>query len=464
MGNVVHKSLAVIHDGILVNTHTPFTSVRLLSAACCALLGLASISSGAVGTILLVVSNAASLDSQESAKRTLFQSWGYTVTTISDSATQAQFDAAALAASVVYVSETVSSGNVSTKLTNTPVGVVNEESALSDEFGMSASMTTMTTNQVNITNGSHYITSTIGTGTKTFANVGQPVRYMSGALGGFTTLGQQVGSSNPTFAVMERGDALTPSGTCAGRRVYLPFGNTGFDFNNLTTDGQTIVKRSIEWCMLPIAHWKLDDASGSVATDSQGGFNGTISGCSWTTGRIAGGLRLNGSTDYVQIANHYQFQVTHALTVAGWVKAVAWSSSADVSTILRKGDTTPMNWALSVTDGAVEFVLDHYDASTYHGNTVLPLNTWVHVAGVWDGVNAHIYVNGVSDATPFAKAAPIGTDTRPIFLGGRTGSTDVTEGVVDDVRFYNRPLTAAEIADLAKAVPKVVSWQQVAPQ
>ena len=438
-----------------------FAVAASLSLMACPALG--QTSNGA--TILLVVTNSASLDSQESAKKTLFESWGYTVTTISESATQAQFDTAALASSAIYISESVSSANVGTKLTNTPVGVVCEEAALSDEFGMSASMSTFTSSQINITSSSHYITSTLGTGTKSFATIGQPVRCLSGAFGSFTTLGQQVSTTNPTLAIMERGATLTPSGTAAGRRVYLPFGNTGFNINQLTTDGQTILKRSIEWCILPIAHYKLDDGSGTVVTDSQSGFNGTRSGATWAAiGRIGGGLTFNGTTDYVEIPNNSQFQVTNALSITGWVRAVAWSSGADVSTILRKGDTTPMNWALSVTNGRVEFVLDHYDASTYTGNTTLSLNTWVHVAGTWDGTNARIYVNGVADASALAKAAPIGTDTRAVYLGGRIGSTDITEGTLDDVRFYNRPLTPGEIAALAKATPRVTSWSQVAPQ
>jgi len=50
------------------------------------------------------------------------------------------------------------------------------------------------------------------------------------------------------------------------------------------------MKRSIEWCLLSVAHYPLDNASGTTATDSIGARNGTLSGAVWATGNIAGGL------------------------------------------------------------------------------------------------------------------------------------------------------------------------------
>lgn len=420
------------------------------------------------GTVLLVVLNASSLDAQESAKRSLIQGWGYTVTTISETATQAQFDAACNAASCVYISETVNSGNVGTKLTNATLGVVIEEAALSDEFGLSASMTGITTNQITITNASHYITSTLGTGTFTLFSANQPLRYLSGSLGGITTLGVQPSTSNPTLAVVERGATLTPSGAAAGRRVYLPFGNTGMDITQLSSAGQTIMKRSVEWCILPVAWYKLDDASGLTAADAVAGRNGTLgNGPVWTAaGRIGGGLRFDGVDDYVAIANASAFQVTSAMSICGWIKQTgAWPTGSNVCTILRKGDACNVNWQLCIYNGAVSMVLDSCeDASPFYGTTTLPLNTWVHVAGTWDGATVRLYVNGVSNMTPAARAAPIGTDARDVYLGGRIGATDITTGTVDDVRFYNRALTAAEVAAIAAGgKPTVTGWTAVQP-
>ncbi len=417
---------------------------------------------GSGATVLLVVTDAANLDPQESAKRTLFQGWGYLVTTISDTATQAEFDAAARTASVAYISETVLSGNVGTKLTAATIGVVIEESALSDEFGIAASMTTLTSASVTITNTTHYITSAFAAGDRTLFTAGQPVRYLTGALGGYTQLATAGGF--PAMAVMERGATLTPSGSAAGRRVYLPFGNTGLNINQLTTDGQTLLKRSIEWCLRPTAHYTLDEGSGSTVTDANGGLNGTRFGAAWTGGRAGGALQFDGLNDYVQVPSSARFQVTRAFSAAGWIKASIWPTDTNwASVILRKGDANPCNWQVCVVAGKAAMVFDDYDTYGLFGATTLSLNQWHHVAGTWDGVTARVYVNGVIDGS-WARAAPIGIDTRPVFLGGRSGATDITSGPVDDVRFYERALTAGEVASLAAGgKPRVTAWAEVAP-
>ncbi|MGH7293152.1 MAG: LamG domain-containing protein, partial [Myxococcota bacterium] len=309
-----------------------------------------------------------------------------------------------------------------------------------------------------------YITSTFALGTLSLFSAGQPVRYLSGTQGGYTALGTQVSSSNVTLAIMERGDTLTPTGTAAGRRVYLPWGNTGVNINQLSASGTTMLKRSIEWSLLPVSHWKCDEGSGSVVSDWIGGRTGTCSGPSWTTGKLAGALQYNGTTDYVSVADHGAFHVTSTMTITGWVRGTAWPSDPDwACTILRKGDVNPNNWELCIGLGKVAFVLDDYDAYAIRGNTTLPLNTWCHAAATWDGSKVRLYLNGVLDNTPYTRAAPIGTDTRNVYIGGRTGSTDIFPGRVDDVRFYNRCLTAAEIAALAKTSPTVMTWQEVSP-
>ena len=54
-----------------------------------------------------------------------------------------------------------------------------------------------------------------------------------------------------------------------------------------------------------VAHWKLDETSGTVAKDASGnGYDGTlIGGTTWVTGTIRGALEVNGSTGYVDFGN-----------------------------------------------------------------------------------------------------------------------------------------------------------------
>lgn len=423
-------------------------------------------SSVLAGTVLLVVGNSGALTTTEQAKKTLLEGWGHTVALISDSANQAAFDAAVLTSSVAYISETSNEANVSTKLKGATIGVVCDEGGLCDEMGISTSSGNANTTVITITNNTHYITSGLSLGVLTIATNNSKLWNASGTLGGYTALATLSGS--PTMVVMERAASLAGGGTAAGRRVFLPWrgGSGAFTFeSDINASGQMLLKRSIEWCLMPVAQYALDDAAGTTAVDAISARNGTLTnGPAWTTGQSGGGLQFNGFDSYVTITNNAAFQTTAALSVTGWIRATSFGSGTDVDLILRKGDANPNNWQLSIANRRIEMCLDGNDGSAFQGNTTLNTGQWYHVAGTWDGSRVRLYLNGVLDNTPATKAAPIGTDTRPVYLGGRSGSTDVTNGVLDDVRFYNRALTAAEVAALATGgKPKVTGWAALAP-
>jgi hypothetical protein len=135
------------------------------------------------------------------------------------------------------------------------------------------------------------------------------------------------------------------------------------------------------------------------------------------------------------------------LSIAAWVKGDSWGSGTDVDTILRKGEANPNNYALAISDGRVEFLLDGNDGAGHRSNTVLSTGQWYHVAATWDGANVRIYIDGQLDNT-IARSGTIGSDTRSLYIGGRSG-TDFFNGMLRDVRLYNRPLTTAEIVRLA---------------
>ena len=74
-----------------------------------------------------------------------------------------------------------------------------------------------------------------------------------------------------------------------------------------------------------------------------------------------------------------------------------------------------------------------------------PVNTWIHVAGTWDGTQNALWIDGELMDTDVIGA---GFDDAPITIG-----TDIDVGVpdgqfngdIDDVRYYRRTLSAEEI-------------------
>ncbi|MEE9533150.1 MAG: fibronectin type III domain-containing protein, partial [Acidimicrobiia bacterium] len=199
-------------------------------------------------TILLVTPNAASLVAQDAAKKTLMESWGYTVVPITASDTQANFDAAVATSDAVYISEEVTSGDVGTKLRDATIGVVNEEDALENEFGFSSANTNYTDSAIDITDNTHYITSPFSMGSLTITTAAQGFHYVSGTIAsGLEVLAEQLATANGSLVVLEVGAALHDAGTAAGRRVYLPWGDSTSDIYSLNGDGQFLLRRAIEW-------------------------------------------------------------------------------------------------------------------------------------------------------------------------------------------------------------------------
>jgi hypothetical protein len=80
----------------------------------------------------------------------------------------------------------------------------------------------------------------------------------------------------------------------------------------------------------------------------------------------------------------------------------------------------------------------------------LPASTWVHIAGTYDGTALRIYVNGALNATKAVTGATC-ANAEPLAIGAKNRTTPPAtteaymDGRIDDVRVYNRALSAAEI-------------------
>src|SRR5207237_2837648 len=72
----------------------------------------------------------------------------------------------------------------------------------------------------------------------------------------------------------------------------------------------------------------------------------------------------------------------------------------------------------------------------------LAVNTWTHLAATFDGTMVRLYVNGVQVASQ-AQATPLRTTTGTLQIGADSYAGENFAGRIDEVRIYNRALTAA---------------------
>ncbi|MDJ0747865.1 MAG: DNRLRE domain-containing protein [Woeseiaceae bacterium] len=412
------------------------------------------------GNLLMVVEDDSNLTSQEEAKKSLLESWNYTVSIIDDSGSQSEFDAAVAANDVAYVPEDINSGTLDTKLRGAAIGVVIEEEKITDEFGISTGETTFTGSSIDVTNNTHYITEPFGLGTLAFATSTQPVGGRAGTLApGLVVLGLRPSSSTSMLDVIDTGGTLADTGTAAGRRVKLPWGGNDFDINSLTDAGRTMMRRSLEWAAGantesdpgPIAHWELDEASGVTAIDSAGNHDGALAGNpTWTAGTLGGAIELDGVSDRIDVGHDDALSLVDEMTFAAWIRPA--TIAIEYRTIVAKdGGGSGSNYWFGLWDGDLVFgyFANGFFREVATSGLSLAADTWSHVAASFDNATdtVRLYANGVEvgSGTLAWEPTPVNADLEI----GRSPDGEYWHGGLDDVRIYDRVLTEGEIAELA---------------
>ncbi len=202
-----------------------------------------------------------------------------------------------------------------------------------------------------------------------------------------------------------------------------------------------------------MGYWKFDgdwlDSSGHDRTGVPTG------NAQFGAGLDGQGLLLDGSGDYVTITGYKGILGGHPFSIALWVKSTS------------TGDVTMVNWGSSTNGQRVDFRLYQGRLRVEHGNGNLQANTtlndnqWHHVAlTVAKGANLsapgiQLYRDGKNDTQTTSDPDTFNiTAVTDVTIGRRgTNSDRAFPGTLDEVRIYDRVLTAEEVKALA-AHPK----------
>jgi concanavalin A-like lectin/glucanase superfamily protein/galactose oxidase-like protein/Big-like domain-containing protein len=190
----------------------------------------------------------------------------------------------------------------------------------------------------------------------------------------------------------------------------------------------------------------FDENSGPSVTDASGLANhGTVNGATWTAaGRFGSALTFDGVNDWVTVPDAASLDLTNRLTIEAWVYPTALNSW---DTIVLKEAGSTLAYALYGNDdtqrpgGWVRISGGDWGAL---GAAALPINTWTHLAMTYDGAQLKLFVNG-NEVRSVARTGSMGASTGPLRMGGNAVWTEFFDGRLDEIRIYNRALTAAEI-------------------
>jgi len=199
-----------------------------------------------------------------------------------------------------------------------------------------------------------------------------------------------------------------------------------------TFDGKNLINNVVD-----------SSGTGNTGYFRMGTTGNTATSSAVVAGKIGQGLKFDGISD--QIITGSDFIGTSALTISAWVMPTGNPAGAP-----RVVDNTKMLFYWGPTSSTINFKSDGVTSAITSVNGSVPLNKWTYVSVTRDAAGlASLYVNGVlSGAANRANGTP--TAGLSVAIGGVSGgaTSNPFRGSMDDVRIYNRVLTAAEIKQL----------------
>lgn len=202
-----------------------------------------------------------------------------------------------------------------------------------------------------------------------------------------------------------------------------------------------------------VAAFGFNELAGTTAFDSSVvARNGTIRQALHVPGVFGNALSFDGINDWVTVTDitNSPLDLTNGMTIEAWVNPADLNDSR---TIMMKERGTSLSYMLYANDdvaptaptaniftgGAIREVRPVPDAP-------LPLINWTHIATTYDGANQRLYINGVLVGSR-AQTGSIAVGNGPLRIGGNNVfGGEFFNGLIDEVRVYNRALSAAEIA------------------
>ena len=170
---------------------------------------------------------------------------------------------------------------------------------------------------------------------------------------------------------------------------------------------------------------------------------------SFDVGKVGQGLRLE-NTKYISVADSAALRPSTLITVSAWVNLYAPTASAGI--IDKRIAGIMDSYLLRAKGNGFEFCLAEKPLARCVLGDIgsVSLLTWYHVAGVWDGSEMRVYINGALIGTPLAYTGQNFWSTDPLIIGTENEAGNLNNsfpGIIDQVKIWKRALSPSEIAN-----------------
>lgn len=209
-----------------------------------------------------------------------------------------------------------------------------------------------------------------------------------------------------------------------------------------------------------VGWWRLDDGvSGTTPTtaaDSSGNGNigNLFNGPTWGPGKIGNALSFVASNlEYVNVGNPTVLRLGNVGSFAFWLKVP--SNATNVYLSKNDAETDRNGYAAYSVGGGDTMRVEICNATASiicgSNNVAIYDNTWHHIAATWLGNNLRLYVDAAEDpnSPSFTGGLVPTSSVWNLNFGRDTGSANYyVDGSMDDIRIYNRALSASDVVSL----------------
>lgn len=194
-----------------------------------------------------------------------------------------------------------------------------------------------------------------------------------------------------------------------------------------------------------VAYWQFEGNT----TDSSGlGHTGSLYGSQnyvESMAELGYSLYFDGNRDYMTVADDSYLHFTDTFTISAWINPTTVSvGDQAIVAKLTVGNAQYHDYVVGLYHDDFRAIINYNNTSVIPGDIIA--GEWQHVAYTYENSIVKIYYNGVYIGEWDSGYSSISADSRPIYIGGREGSSDKDyEGYMDEIKMFNRALSDAEI-------------------
>jgi hypothetical protein len=214
--------------------------------------------------------------------------------------------------------------------------------------------------------------------------------------------------------------------------------------------------------------------NGNANDESGNGNNGTVNGATLTTDRFGvanKAYNFDGVDDYVRVTNNTSFTNSSEISFSFWISVPDYTLNSS-----GNPERNPIGMQKTLNSSGLQFeTVDNFGSCCgaqfalapvqFESSNPIPLNSSVHLVGLYFGSTLNLYQNGVLFGSS-TGLFNLNTLTQDLYFGKEGSLGRNFKGIIDDIGIWNRPLTQCEIQDLYNSQLATVSGTgiSVSPQ